>query len=319
MDQIQKTYPRDVFLHLLTIITLYFSAFNFIRLIFEYVNVAFPDPLNPHYDPGGSMRWAIAALIVIFPVFLWGSRFLNNDIAKAPEKAELRIRKWLIYFTLFAAAALIIGDLVALVFNFLQGEFTLRFLLKVLTVLVTALAVFWYYFYDLRKKPDEFAPRAKIFVWAVSTVVGVAIIAGFFVAGSPFKQRLVRFDSQKVGDLQTIQWQIVNYWQQKERLPEKLDDLIDDISGFRPPLDPQTGATYEYQATEALAFELCAEFNLSSEESQIGGKERFAVPAVPFPVEGPFGAQAESWSHPAGRHCFERTIDPEIYRPQPKR
>ena len=36
--------------------------------------------------------------------------------------------------------------------------------------------------------------------------------------------RLFRFDDQKVNDLTMLQYQIVNYWQQKERLPLALRD-----------------------------------------------------------------------------------------------
>ncbi|MEK7085265.1 MAG: DUF5671 domain-containing protein, partial [Patescibacteria group bacterium] len=64
---------------------------------------------------------------------------------------NLRIRKWLVYFTLFAASLFIIGDLIALIYNFLQGELTVRFFLKILTVFFVAGSVFWYYFMDIRK------------------------------------------------------------------------------------------------------------------------------------------------------------------------
>jgi hypothetical protein len=67
----------------------------------------------------------------------------------------LWIRKWLIYFTLFAAALIIIGDLVTLLNRFLEGELTVRFLLKVLAVFFVAGSVFYYYLWDLRKHKTE--------------------------------------------------------------------------------------------------------------------------------------------------------------------
>ena len=72
-----------------------------------------------------------------------------------PEKRNLRIRKWLIYFTLFAAALIIIGDLVALIFSLLGGELTVRFLLKVVTIFFVAGSVFYYYLWDLRRHNIE--------------------------------------------------------------------------------------------------------------------------------------------------------------------
>ncbi|RJP45846.1 hypothetical protein C4587_00175, partial [Candidatus Parcubacteria bacterium] len=128
-----------------------------------------------------------------------------------------------------------------------------------------------------------------------------AVVGGFAAAGSPFKQRLVRFDEQKVWDLQSIQGQVVNHWQKKQALPPDLEALRDDISGFVPPKDSQSEAAYEYRALGALSFELCANFNLSSEEQ--AGVGRLLVPPKGF----------EAWEHPQGRHCFKRTIDPDLY------
>lgn len=306
-----KTSPRDVFMHLFTIILLYVSAVSFITLLFQYINAVFPDIIHPFFEQS-AIRWALASLIVIFPVFLWASRFLRRDLAANPEKAELRIRKWLLYFTLFAAAGFIIGDLIALIFRFLEGELTTRFILKIVVILAVAIAVFWYYLGELKRKTGAFSPNAKTFVWFVIGAVFAAIVAGFFVAGSPFRQRLIRFDQRKVDDLINLQYQIVNsYWVPKERLPQSLDDLRDNISGFAPPRDPETGESYDYRVLGPLSFELCATFNLPSEKV----RESFPEPAVPrgeFPVK----ETKETWEHGAGPECFERTIDPEIYKPK---
>jgi hypothetical protein len=150
-----KTTPKDFFLHLLAVITLYVSAGSFIALIFQYVNLAFPDPLEfgNHWmrqSALGGIRWAIASLIVVFPTFIGTSWYLNKMYAATPEKRNLRIRRWLLYFTLFAAALIIAGDLVTLVFNLLGGELTARFILKVVTVFFVAGSVFWYYLWEVR-------------------------------------------------------------------------------------------------------------------------------------------------------------------------
>jgi heme A synthase len=155
-----QTSPRDIFLHLLTMITLYVSAVSFTVLIFQYINVLIPDPL----DSGGSytlqsahstIRWSIASLVVIFPVYIFSNWYLSKNYQLTPERRNLRIRKWLIYFTLFAAALIIIGDLVALIFNLLGGEFTARFLLKILTIFFVAGSVFYYYLWDLKRHNIE--------------------------------------------------------------------------------------------------------------------------------------------------------------------
>lgn len=151
----QKVNPKDVFLHLLATITLYISAGSFVALVFQYINLGFPDPLLTWEDPQAAMRWPIAILIIIFPVYIFTMRFLNKDYERSPEKRSLQIRKWLVYLTLFVAALIMIGDLVTLVYNVLEGELTARFSLKVATVLATAGAIFWYYYTDVKRHGTE--------------------------------------------------------------------------------------------------------------------------------------------------------------------
>ena len=304
---IQKSQPRDVFLYLLATITLYFSVWSSIDLLFGYINIAFPDPLNSYYDPGAAIRWSLALFIIIFPVYFFVTRFLGRDIAENPGKNEIRIRKWLVYLTLFLAALLMIGDLVALLYNFLNGEVTTRFLLKVFSVLAVAGGVFWYYLYDLRKKPGTFTAQAKGFVWGIIAAYIAIAAAGVVLAGSPFEQRLVRFDDQRVSDLQTIQYQVLNYWQQKGKLPQNLGNLSDSISGFSAPVDPETQAEYEYVAVASTTFQLCAAFDVATPAGRNGGN--VSAPAMyPYP-----GSSFDNWSHSAGHECFNRVIDPQLY------
>ena len=163
IEPIQKTSPKDVFLHLLAIVTLYASAVSLGVLLFDYINLAFPDPLVDgagYYDYAvqayhDSIRWSVSALVVVFPVFLFTTRFLNKSYDANPTKRNLRIRKWLVYFTLFATAVVVIGDLVALIYNFLGGEITIRFFLEVLTIALIAGSIFFYYFHDVRKYKTE--------------------------------------------------------------------------------------------------------------------------------------------------------------------
>ncbi len=312
MDKLKST-PKDVFTHLLSIVALYISAINFIVLLFQYINLSFPDPLEGFYYGGvaGTIRWAMASLIIVYPVYIFVTRFLNQEYREEPEKRELKIRKWLVHLTLFVAAVTIISDLVTLVYNFLGGELGARFLLKVAVVLLVSGIVFLYYFKDLRGTWKK--GQLKILVWAVSAIILAGIVGGFFTAGSPFKARLVRFDERRVNDLQLIQGEIINYWMRKGRLPAELDELRSDISGFTPPTDPKTNLPYEYGAVSDLKFELCADFDLPSNP----------VPAIsraktPYPMS--YGPYDQNWDHEAGRECFERNIDPELYpkdKPRP--
>lgn len=143
----------------------------------------------------------------------------------------------------------------------------------------------------------------KIFIWAVIAIVGASIIAGFFIVGSPQTERLRRFDDQRISDLQNIQSQIVNFWQRKERLPDSLGELKDDVSGWLAPQDPENGKAYEYIMNDKLSFALCAGFALDGGSESVGDYYSIALP----------GYVSGGWDHPRGRHCFKRTIDPELY------
>jgi hypothetical protein len=315
-----KTAPKDFFLQVGVMAALYVSAISIINLLFQTVDYAFPDKLAYYGDPYGTgIRWAIASLIIIFPLFLLLSWLGGKDFRVNPEKRELPIRKWLIYLTLFVAGIAVVVDLIALVNIFLSGEITTRFILKVLTVLVIAGGVFGYFIYDLKQK-DSPSRKDKTFAWIAAIIMLASIVGGFAIMGSPATAREQRFDGERVVNLQNIQWQIVNYWQQKEKFPKSLSDLEDPISGFRLPKDPDSDASYEYISGEGMSFKLCGTFSRSNigESEKLKGRGGYggSYPAAPMSVyEGVSGGAVDNWEHSAGRYCFDRTLDPDKYPP----
>lgn len=307
-----KTTPKDFFLYVGVMALLYGSITALINLLFAYINFSFPDVLNVYYDPfSDTIRWAMAFLLILFPAFLVGTWFINKDLRANPDKDSIGIRKWLTYLALFVAGAAILVDLSVLVYTFLGGEISTRFVLKVAVVLVVATFVLAYYLLDLRGKIRENKKTGQIFGAVAIVLVLGSIVSGFFIVGSPATQRALRFDQQRISDLQNIQWQIVNYWQQRQEFPKSLSALNDPLSGFTVPKDPETSSDYEYTLGEGYAFELCATF---AKESRGGAGDKYTqpVPAVPI-FDG--GFENETWQHPAGKYCFERILDPKRYPP----
>jgi hypothetical protein len=148
---------RETFFYLLLFTTLILSAYNLGALLFYQIEIMFPDPardqdLSKLFE---FMRWAAAYVIVALPAYLFLSVRMNRSLRLDPIKRRSSIRKWLTYTTLFVASAFVIGDLIALFFNLLSGEFTLRFILKVLTIGLISGAVFAYYYSDLQRDEDE--------------------------------------------------------------------------------------------------------------------------------------------------------------------
>lgn len=307
-QEIKRNIPRDVFLHLLAIVTLYWSAVSFVTLMWQYINYFIPDVLNNFYYVGFSslIRFAVSSLVIVFPVFIGVSWYLNKIYAREYAVRESKIRKWLIYLTLFIASLVIIGDLISIVNTLLNGEVKLRFILKALSILLVAVVVFWYYLDDVRRETPT--KLAKPFAIITGVIILISVIGAFFIVGTPNAARLAQLDQQRISDLQNIQSQVVNYWQRKEVLPNSLSDLEDSISGYRVPTDPQTDKAYEYKIKDvaSLSFELCSTFN--KEGSDQYGQMK------PISVYTQVG-KGDNWQHPAGDYCFERTIDKQLYPP----
>ncbi|HXF44307.1 MAG TPA: DUF5671 domain-containing protein [Candidatus Paceibacterota bacterium] len=304
-----KITAKDFFFHIAVIVLLYVGTVALLNILFRVINVAFPQVTDSGYYDSNSISLPVATLIVVFPLFLFITNLLRKGYSEEPSRKEYPVRKWLIYITLFIAGAVLAGDLVTLIYFFLDGrELTTGFILKILSVFVVAGSIFGYYVDDLK---DRLSGSRRNFwrVWATVLVLG-SIIAGFGVLGSPRSQRMFRYDSQKISDLQNIQWQVVNYYQQKGVLPDSLLDLQDPISGFTLPKDPQTRGDYGYRKTGTLSFELCANFNKPAQANNNPSR-------IVYPDEvGKF--VGDSWQHEAGRECFSRTIDPDLYPIRPK-
>ncbi|MGB5701499.1 MAG: DUF5671 domain-containing protein [Polyangiales bacterium] len=143
---------RDAFIYLVIFATLAITAIHFGSLLFELIDKALPDALDePHEGYNvNAVRQAIAALVVAFPIYVFLSYRVNAAIRRDPTKRSSRIRKWLTYLTLFIASAVLVGDLSTVIYSLLAGELTTRFILKALTVVLIAGAIFGYYLWDLR-------------------------------------------------------------------------------------------------------------------------------------------------------------------------
>ncbi|MES2930978.1 MAG: DUF5671 domain-containing protein [Patescibacteria group bacterium] len=322
--------PKFFFLSAGLLVTLIVSVTSGIILFFESLNIKFPDALTAVYQYGYNsynyegMRAALATLIIIFPLFLVISYFWNKESRKNIGYKDATLRKWVIYLVLFLASVVIISDLVTLVRYFVSGEITTRFILKVVGAFVTAGLVGSYYIFGLRSYDKRPKALSRIYGAIGSALIVALIILSFMAMGSPKEQRALRFDDRRVSDLQSIQYQVITYWQQKEKLPSALSDLSTPLSSYSVPRDPEfdKGTGYEYRAIDALSFQLCATFARAMPEgwqeySKGGGvlsMRDMALSSSSYPGSG----INESWDHDRGRTCFTRTIDRDIYPPYPK-
>ncbi|MEK7642813.1 MAG: DUF5671 domain-containing protein [Patescibacteria group bacterium] len=306
MEQNQNVLPAkmnalDFFLHLGSIVALYVVVGNFINLLFRIINKSFPEvAYNYSYGyfgrSGGEISFPVATLIIVFPIFIVLSSLIEKTYIQNPDKKHLGVRKWLTYITLFIAGVILAGDLVTVLYKFLDGQdLTIAFLLKALVVLLVSGAVFGFYMADIR---DRISIRSrKIWFLATSCLLLATIILGFSVIGSPKSQRLLRLDDQKIIGLQDIQWQVINYWQTNGMIPETMPSLQSD---------------FKYQKTGNLTFELCTNFHMTN---MMQGNQMMLRTSYPEKI-GFMMNQNDNWQHGAGEHCFKRVIDPIQYPTQ---
>ncbi len=302
-----KTTPKDFFLWAGAVIALYGGIISFFTLLFQYINFAFPDPLSYSYDPYSTgVRVAMATIVVLIPTMLGLLLTIRRDIVREPGKANIWVRRWALVFTIFLASATAVIDLITLLSAFFGGDITIRFTLKALIVLLMAVLVILHFLADLKGYWTLHRRKVNIVGAAVGALAIMTVIGGFLIIGTPAHARDVRFDTQRVEDLQRIQSEILSYWQVKQILPSSLSALNNSFTGYQVPGDPKTEAAYEYKGLAKssdgkVGFELCATFALDGNGTGYGA-------AVP-----PGRGVNNIWNHQMGRTCFSNYIDPALY------
>lgn len=151
---------REAFMYLVLFLTLYVTAISVGTILFQLINLWLPDAAQLAYGYASDystslIRSSTAAIIITFPVFLFVAHILLKNIKRDPSKRSSKVRKWLTYITLYIATGIIIGDLITLLTYVLNGDLTLRFVLKVVAVLLIAGSIFGYYLWDLRTEEKE--------------------------------------------------------------------------------------------------------------------------------------------------------------------
>lgn len=290
--------PKNFALQLGALITLYVSLTSLMTLLFGVITVMFPDAADSYWateSATGTIRFSIAILIVFFPVYLWLTRTLNQ-IRRTEDATYLTLTKWLIYLSLLVGGAVLLGDLVAVIYNFLEGEITTRFLLKAGVLALTIAAAFYYYLKDAQNHWQTHEKNSIYFGAVATLVVVAALVLGFYNSETPAEVREAKIDDKQIQDLQEIQHRIEDSYRIQKELPAGIENLY---SGIRPPQAPEGRTPYTYNVTGETSYELCATFAQDSAASEYS----YARPVM---------EKNYNWSHGAGEWCFERVIDDRL-------
>jgi len=301
LAQKQNNSAKFAFLYMLSLVALGFTAISSGLVVFQIINKKFPDLLNPylHQFDSGSLKFAIAAIIIAAPIYYFTSWQINKNLRSGVLAKEAGVRRWLTYFILFVASVTIIGWLIGVIFNYLDGELTAKFILKSATAIIIAAIVFSYYLYDIRREETvaKIDRIVQVYFYATAVLVLTALSAAFYFAPTPTETRNMRQDQNIISRFNQIDGAINGYLQQEKKLPNGLEDLILDRrflleSDIK---DSVTGEKFEYHIVkEGEQYKLCATF-LTSNRGE---------------ADNQYNYDKERWPHEAGRQCLIQRVYP---------
>ncbi len=261
-------HAKFAFYYLLALVALCFVALSTGQIFFQIINKFLPD-LYGHYGTDFSqdvLKFAISAIIIATPIFFIVSRLIYKNLNDGKLAKDAGIRRWLSYFILLVAAILIIVFLILTILSFLNGELTMLFVLKVLTVIGISGIVFSFYIYDIRRTTiDKKDKVMMIYTYGSMAIIVIAFIASLFIVESPTETRSRRIDDQIVGNFYAIDSNINSYYATNHKLPENLA-VVKNITGFTENIydNPLTNKAYQYEIIASSSYKLCTDFKTSN-------------------------------------------------------
>jgi len=290
---------KFAFFYLLSLVALVFTSVATGMIIFQIINKIIADDLS--LAPGGfsqeALRFAISAIIIAGPIFFVMMRLINKSLLTGKLEKESGIRKWLTYFILLVSAVVMIGWFIATVGSFLNGELTLKFILKSLTSILISALIFSYYLYDIKREDVSKNNNViRVYFYGSAVLAAIALIAAFFFIDSPLKVRDQKFDQAIVNKLSQIDNAINAYYGENKYLPKSLNDLLNGGSTYyiimNDIIDPATGKEFIYNVKSQDTYELCSTFRT---ENKIQADDKS------YYVD-------TRWLHDAGYQCLKQRI-----------
>ena len=291
---------KNFVLQLGSLASLYLSVAFFLVLVFGYINIRFPDSLDSVWQlesAASSIRLGFAMVLVFFPTYLYLTRVVNKNRRNSTDHMYLGLTKWLIYLSLLVGGAVLLGDLVAVIMGFLEGDLTQRFMFKVFAVFAVTGAAFYYYIKDAQGYWIKNEKTSVAYGAGAVVIVAAMLATSLSYIETPAEVRESKTDTQMVSDLQDMQWRIEAFHRTEDALPESLAQLFGE---FAVPTPPEGRPAYTYTVESETEYSLCAEF-LNDSAAMYDSR---AMPIM---------EKNYNWEHKAGTWCFEREID-DLYR-----
>ncbi|MFA4942897.1 MAG: DUF5671 domain-containing protein [Patescibacteria group bacterium] len=264
--------PKFAFYYLLALVALIFMAIATGQIIFQLINQNLPDIFGQYGTDFSSeiLKFAISAILIATPIFHVVSNLIYRNLFTGKMDKDSGIRRWLTYFILLVSAIVIIVFLIVTLNNFLNGEWTSKFLLKMLTVIGIAAVVFSFYLYDIRR-PEILGKKdrvLKIYFWSSLAVALIVFISALFIVESPIEARNRRVDEKIINNFYNIESVINTYYSTNDKLPSSLEELKQESIAADSLVDPSTRVMFEYQPGVDVNYKICADFKTDTKNSQ---------------------------------------------------
>lgn len=261
---------KYAFYYLLSLAALIFTALSVGMIVFGIIDKSVADALNynSYSNVDSQLKFAISALFIAAPIYYFLSRLINLGLKKKELDLDSPLRRWLTYFIILVASMIILGVFIGVINNFLSGNLTLRFLLQLASVLIIAVLVFSFYFYDIKRKEIKARDMViRFFAFGSGALVLAAFVAAWFFVTPPQIARAKRLDQNLINNIYQLENAVNSYYSQYGNLPATLEDLKNSDLYFDPKsaLDPETKKAIEYRLEGDKKFSFCAVFRLASD------------------------------------------------------
>jgi len=253
------------------------------------IDLTFKDVIDTweYTSTQGSVRFSVALLMVFFPAYLFLTR-KTNQIKRHEDTTYATLTKWLVYLSLVIGGLVFLGNLVAVLYAFLEGEITMRFILKSGS-LATIIGFAGYYYIKDTQEYWQKHERQSLYAGVAATVLVLCVlVTGFLSLDTPSEVREQRIDEIQVNDLQSMQFAVEEYYRINEVVPADMSVLGEYES-------PEGRDAYQYRVVDMMSYELCATF-----KTDTTGRESNQVRPM---------FDNYSWEHKAGEQCFLRRVE----------
>lgn len=140
---------REAMLYALLMIALVLVCFHVLSLGFQVIDRVIPDLAESAAPDRWSMRFSIAAILAFLPLFVVLDHRMARRMGQGDQRRRSQARRVFASVTILAAALVLLGDVVSVVYAFLSGDLTPRLAAKCALVAVTGLLVAGCYREDL--------------------------------------------------------------------------------------------------------------------------------------------------------------------------